>query len=64
MAISWPRAAAEEALKFDAGCRQPGPAVAAEDAIARDGIIGIGAVGVGAAVLGGLVTARATTRRR
>ena len=60
------RAAAEEAFKFDAGCRQAEtPAsVAAEDAIARDGIIGIGAVGVGAAVLGGLVTALATTRRR
>lgn len=59
------RAAAEEALKFDAGCRQAETLrVAAEDAIARDGIIGIGAVGVGAAVLGGLVTALATTRRR
>ena len=59
------RAAAEEALKFDAGCRQAETLrAAAEDAIARDGIIGIGAVGVGAAVLGGLVTALATTRRR
>ena len=59
------RAAAEEALKHDAMCRQAEMLrVAAEDAIARDGIIGIGAVGVGAAVLGGIVAALATTKRR
>ena len=59
------RAAAEEALRHDAGCRQAVQLKgAAEDRIAKDGLIGIGAVGVGAAVLGGIVSALAASGRR
>ena len=59
------RAAADEALRVDAGCRQAETLkAAAEDKIAKDGLIGIGAVGVGAAVIGGVLSALAASGRR